>query len=833
MPFSRDGDIDIGAVLGLHLNYIPVEETFTEMPVETQCKMFRIRAYRFVRVIIFALDDINRNYKWLPNITLGFRIYDGCFATRRAMGSTMQLLSGNHRSVPNYNCQSRFTLPAIIGDEATISAEPMALVLGIYRFPQVSYAVNYNLLSDKQQFPSFLRTVPKEEFHTLAISRLLVHFGWRWVGIIGSDNIYFQQPNEWLKSEIFKTGGCINMFELVPANNYGERIKRIVEMIKHSSAKAIVIYTRLVHAIPLMEEVSVQNVTGKVWVGGSSWFMSPDVPKTIKGPLNGSIGFMLQKGKIPDFKEFLYSFHPSKSPDDIFIKLFWETAFDCKWVSSDKQASANQTALKSTAHCTGNEKLQDIDSNLYDVNNFRFTYAVYNAVYAVANALHDMMSCKPGKGSFSNGSCVEMSDFKPWQLLHYLRNVRFKNRGDEEIYFDQNGDPPAKYDILNWQISSDGTNNYVKVGRFDNTALEDQKMVVNDSAIQWNSAFSQTPTSLCSESCHPGFWKAVRRGEPICCYDCLPCSKGEMSNNTDATECTKCPEDKWPDNRRERCIPKVIEFLSYEGPLGMALAVIPIFFSLTTVLILTVFVKNKDTPIVKANNRELSYLLLVSLILCFLCSLVFIGKPMTFTCMVRQPAFGIIFSVCVSSILAKTITVVIAFNATNPNSKLKKWTGPKTPVLIVFVCSLSQTLICFCWVFLYPSFPQYNMKSQEGKLIIECNEGSIAMFYCMLAYLGCLACVSFTVAFLARKLPDGFNEARNITFSMLVFVSVWLSFIPAYLSTQGKYMATVEIFAILASSAGVLGCIFLPKFYIIICRPEQNTRAYIAGKLNK
>ncbi|XP_043915197.1 extracellular calcium-sensing receptor-like [Protopterus annectens] len=796
-------------------------------------RRFRVRAYRFVRVIIFALEEINKNFKQFHNATLGFRIYDSCFSTWRAMGSTMQLLSGNKQPFPNYKCQSRFALPALIGDEATVSVEPMAMLLGIYKFPQISYAVTYNLLSDKQQFPSFLRTVPKEEFQALAMSRLLLHFGWHWVGIIGSDNIYFQQPNEWLKSEIFKTGGCINIFELIPANSYGEKIRKVVEMIKHSSAKVIIIYTRLVHAIALMEEVSMQNITGKVWIGGTSWFMSPDVPKNIMRPLNGSIGFMLQKGKILDFKEFLYSFHPSTSPDDIFIKLFWETAFGCKWVFSDSQISLNETMWKTITPCTGNERLQDIDSTLYDVNNFRFTYAVYNAVYAVANALYNMLSCRTISGPFYNGSCAERSAFKPWQLLHYLKNVRFKNPGGEEIYFDQSGDPPARYDILNWQISSDGTNNYVKVGHFDNTAAEALKMVINDTTIQWSSAFSQTPTSVCSQSCPPGFWKAVRQGEPICCFDCIPCSKGEISNHTDVTECTRCSDDQWPDSRKEKCIPKIIEFLSYEDPLGMALAGIPIFFSITTVFILTIFVKKRDTPIVKANNRELSYLLLLALILCFLCSLVFIGKPTAFTCMVRQPAFGIIFSVCVSSILAKTITVVIAFNATNPNSKLRKWVGSKAPVFIVLACSLSQTLICFYWVLVHPSFPQSNVNSQEGKLIIECNEGSLVMFYCMLAYLGCFACVSFTVAFFARKLPDSFNEARNITFSMLVFVSVWLSFIPAYLSTQGKYMAAVEIFAILASSAGLLGCIFFPKCFIIICRPGQNTREHMTGKTQK
>uniref|UniRef100_H2ZT73 G-protein coupled receptors family 3 profile domain-containing protein n=1 Tax=Latimeria chalumnae TaxID=7897 RepID=H2ZT73_LATCH len=298
----------------------------------------------------------------------------------------------------------------------------------------------------------------------------------------------------------------------------------------------------------------------------------------------------------------------------------------------------------------------------------------------------------------------------------------------------------------------------------------------------------------------------------------------------DVTECLKCPDDQWSNEQQDECVPKPVEFLAYEDAMGATLTALSIFCALVSITVLCIFIKYRNTPIVKANNRELSYLLLLSLALCFLSSLVFIGQPKTWSCMLRQAAFGIIFALSVSCVLAKTIMVVIAFNATKPNSNLKKWVGPKLANSIVLVCTLIQIIICIVWLASAPPFATENMKSQIGKMILECNEGSSTAFWCMLGYMGLLAIISFVVAFLARNLPDSFNEAKFITFSMLVFVSVWLAFIPAYLSTKGKYMVAVEIFAILASSAGLLACIFFPKCYIILLKPDMNNRESLMGK---
>ena len=288
-------------------------------------------------------------------------------------------------------------------------------------------------------------------------------------------------------------------------------------------------------------------------------------------------------------------------------------------------------------------------------------------------------------------------------------------------------------------------------------------------------------------------------------------------------QCVHCPETHYANAEKTHCLEKTVTFLAYDDPLGKGLTLVSLGFSTLTALVIGVFVNHRDTPVVKANNRSLSYILLITLTLCFLCPLLFLGLPHTATCILQQNVFGLLFTVTLSTVLAKTITVVMAFKITAPGRKIRWLQISQVPKCVIPACTLIQVLLSGIWLGTSPPFIDMDAHSEQGHIIILCNKGSAVAFHCALAYLGVMALGSYLMAFLSRNLPDTFNESKSMAFSMLVFCSVWVTFLPVYHSTTGKVRVAMEMFSILASSASILIGFFVPKCFIVLFRPELNT----------
>ncbi|XP_065138717.1 olfactory receptor CJ1 [Paramisgurnus dabryanus] len=821
LHFSKEGDAFIGGIFSFHQNPADVNPTLLSNPGNSRCYGLDPGELQYAMTMIFAIEEINNSTHLLPGFTLGYRIYGSCPSIPLSVRASLALMNGQTES--EKSCKSPATVQAVIGDTTSTSTIDIARTMGPFKIPVLSHSATCACLSNRQQYPSFFRTIPSDHYQSRALAKLVKYFGWTWVGAVRSRGDYGNNGMATFLEAAENEGVCVEYSVAIYRTDPREKFLEVVDIIKKSTSKVIVAFADGNDLDILIKELYYQNVTGFQWVGSEGWITYRYVATQINyAVLEGAVGFAVPNAHIPGLREFIESSRPSLRPGNTGLVELWENVFQC---------TLNSTAQNVSKMCNEEESLANTYTRFTDVSDSSLLNNVYKAVYAVAHAMKELLACKKGMGPFPNKTCAEKGKIQPWQVLHYLTQVNFTSRNGENVNFDASGDPAARYALVNWQMNDEGILTFKAIGLYDASWPDGQQIRMKDeiSAV-WSGNQKNVPQSVCSESCPPGTSRAFVKGKPICCFDCIPCADGEFSNNTNAVTCLPCPLEYKSNGNRTRCELKNIEFLSFNEVMGNILVTFSLCGGCLTITTGLIFFCHRHTPIVKANNSELSFLLLFSLTLCFLCSLTFIGRPTEWSCMLRHTAFGITFVLCISCVLGKTIVVLMAFKATLPGSNVMKWFGPPQQRLSVLAFTLIQVLICVLWLTTSPPFPYKNMNHYNDKIILECNSGSSIGFWAVLGYIGLLAILCFILAFLARTLPDNFNEAKFITFSMLIFCAVWITFIPAYVSSPGKFTVAVEIFAILASSYGMLFCIFIPKCYIILFKPDMNSKKLLMGK---
>ncbi|XP_037533475.1 extracellular calcium-sensing receptor-like [Nematolebias whitei] len=816
--FSVDGDFVIGGIFSIHYKLHAVIYNYTTKPEPSRCSgSIDARDLRFARAMIFAIEEINNSTKLLPGIKLGYQIYDSCASVPVSVHVAFQLSNGQDPEFyKGSNCSQSGVVMAVVGESGSTPSISMSRIFGPFSIPLVSHFATCACLSDKQQYPTFFRTIPSDHFQADALAKLVKHFGWTWIGAVRSDSDYGNNGMASFLDAAQKEGICVEYSESFYRTDPSSKIKRVADVIRRSTAVVVVAFLSNGEMRVLLEELAQAPSPPRQWIGSESWVTDPNLMSF--SFCAGAIGVGIQQSVIPGLRDFLLDLSPTQVVASSLLTEFWENSFNCSLKKCEQDPDPDKRL------CDGTEDIMLLKNPYTEPSPLRVTNMVYKAVYAIAHAIHNALCQETNLTT----QCYKYIKLLPKQVFTELKKVNFSQNG-YPVSFDANGDPVAFYELVNWQKSESGGIKMLTVGYYDASLPIGQEFRINMN-ITWMEGRTQVPVSVCSASCPSGTRKVLQKGKPICCYDCIPCPEGEISNTTDSHDCFPCQREFWPNAKRNACLSKSMEFLSFDDVLSITLSAFSVLGACLAMITAAIFFNHRTTPIVRANNSELSFLLLFSLTLCFLCSLTFIGAPSEWSCMLRHTAFGIIFVLCISCVLGKTVVVLMAFKATLPGSNVMKWFGPPQQRMTVVSLTLIQVLICAVWLILSPPFPVKNLTTYKEKIILECALGSAVGFWAVLGYIGLLAVFCFVLAVLARKLPDNFNEAKMITFSMLIFCAVWITFIPAYVSSPGKFTVAVEIFAILASSFGLILCIFAPKCFMIIFQPKKNSKRYLLNK---
>uniref|UniRef100_H3BAY4 Taste 1 receptor member 1 n=1 Tax=Latimeria chalumnae TaxID=7897 RepID=H3BAY4_LATCH len=797
LDFSLSGDYLIGGLFPIHTN---VNVGSSSRPQVDKCQgnaQFNAHGYHLFQAMRFAVEEINNSSTLLPGLTLGYDIFDICLDSAN-LQATLDLLSQEawpYVEVKKDLSSYRARVLALVGSDSSTYSFTIASILGHFLMPQVSYESTNERLSIKRLYPSFLRTIPSDKIQVEMIISLLHKFGWTWIAVIGSDNDYGQQGLQNLRYRASKNGICIAYQGVIPAS--AQQMRETVKSVLQTRVSIIVVFSTKQLATTFFKEIITQNITGKVWIGTEDWSIATLVSSLhdIKN-IGTVIGASVKQAQLPGFLSFEATAVKSQTGE------FQDT---CDSVGSENYGAGTMGCNQECHEC------QWLNLDNMVTPNIQAAFNVYSAVYAVACALHVLLECDLGE-------CSKEAP-RPWQLLKELKQVSFKLY-NTTIMFNENGDPPGGYDLVIW----DWTTAQWSVKVIGSYSLN-QGFEIDADKIKWHTEHNKVPRSVCSEECQPGA-KRKQTGVHACCFDCETCPGGTFLNRSNLYSCQPCDREHWSQEGSEMCWNRTIEYLSWTDTISLMYLPGMALVFLLTLLVAVTFALNLDTPVVKSAGGRMCFIMLVSLAASCCITLCFFGKPTKLKRLLRLPVF-ISFTACLSCIAVRAFQIVCIFKMA---AKLPKvydyWVKKNGQTVFIIVSFLIQVVICMARASSRPPVPHQNYEIYKDQIILDCSENTSFGSVLVILYIGILSVLCFTFCYMGKDLPENYNEAKSITFSLLIYFISWISFCTTYIVYQGKYIAALKAMAILASVLGILGGYFLPKCYVILLKPQLNTEHF-------
>lgn len=369
-----------------------------------------------------------------------------------------------------------------------------------------------------------MRTIPTDEYQATAMADIIEYFQWNWVIAVASDDEYGRPGIEKFEKEMEERDICIHLNELISQYFEDHEIQALADRIENSTARVIVVFASGPDIEPLIKEMVRRNITDRTWLASEAWASSSLIAKPeYLDVVSGTIGFALKAGSIPGFREFLQQVQPKKDSHNEFVREFWEETFNCYLEDSPRLRDNENGSTSFRPLCTGEEDITSVETPYLDLKHLRISYNVYVAVYSIAQALQDILSCTPGHGLFANNSCADIKKMEAWQVkcclsaplpksfkisffpirisqlcgsasqvLKQLRHLNYTNTMGEKIHFDENADLEANYTIINWHRSAeDGSVVFEEVGYYYMHAKRGAKLLIDKNKIMWNGYTSE------------------------------------------------------------------------------------------------------------------------------------------------------------------------------------------------------------------------------------------------------------------------------------------------------------------------------------------------------
>nr|XP_028581859.1 metabotropic glutamate receptor 5 isoform X2 [Podarcis muralis] len=803
------GDIIIGALFSVH------HQPSVDKVHERKCGEVREQyGIQRVEAMLHTLDRINQNQTLLPNITLGCEIRDSCWHSAVALEQSIEFIrdslisaeeeEGLMKCVDGSTSSFRSKKPivGVIGPGSSSVAIQVQNLLQLFNIPQIAYSATSMDLSDKTLFKYFMRVVPSDAQQARAMVDIVKRYNWTYVSAVHTEGNYGESGMEAFKDMSGKEGVCIAHSYKIYSNAGEQSFDKLLEKLRSHLPKArvVVCFCEGMTVRGLLMAMRRLGLTGEfLLLGSDGWADRYDVTEGYQREAVGGITIKLQSPDVKWFDDYYLQLQPETNHRNPWFQEFWQHRFQCRLKGSPQE----NTKFNKT--CSSNLTLET-----QHVQDSKMGFVI-NAIYSMAYGLHNMqMALCPGYA----GLCDAMKPIDGRKLLDSLMKANFTGVSGDMITFDENGDSPGRYEIMNFKKMGKDYFDYINVGSWDNGEL---KMDDNEIWAHKNSAIR----SVCSEPCEKGEIKVIRKGEVSCCWTCTRCKENEFV--FDEYTCTACELGSWPNHELTGCDLIPVQYLRWGDPEPIAAVVFACLGLLATMFVTAVFIMYRDTPVVKSSSRELCYIILAGIFLGYLCTFCLIAKPQQIYCYLQRIGIGLSPAMSYSALVTKTnrIARILAGSKKKICTKKPRFMSACAQLVIAFILICVQLGIIVALFIMEPPNIKHDYPSIREVYLI-CNTTNLGVVT-PLGYNGLLILSCTFYAFKTRNVPANFNEAKYIAFTMYTTCIIWLAFVPIYFGSN--YKIITMCFSVSLSATVALGCMFVPKVYIILAKPERNVRS--------
>ncbi|XP_011793658.1 PREDICTED: taste receptor type 1 member 1 isoform X2 [Colobus angolensis palliatus] len=419
-----------------------------------------------------------------------------------------------------------------------------------------------------------------------------------------------------------------------------------------------------------------------------------------------------------------------------------------------------------------------------------------------------------------------LSPFLMPLLLEQIHKVNFLLHEDT-VMFNDNGDPVSSYNIIAWDWSGPKWT-FTVLG---SSTWSPVQLDINETKIQWHGKDNQVPKSVCSSDCLEGHQRVVTDFHR-CCFECVPCGAGTFLNKSDLYRCQPCGKEEWAPEGSQTCFPRTVVFLACQEHTSWVLLAANTLLLLLLLGTAGLFAWHLDTPVVRSAGGRLCFLMLGSLAAGSSSLYGFFGEPTRPACLLRQALFALGFTIFLSCLTVRSFQLIIIFKfSTKAPTFYHAWVQNHGAGLFVMISSAAQLLICLTWLVVWTPLPTREYQRFPHLVMLECTEANSLGFILAFLYNGLLSISAFACSYLGKDLPENYNEAKCVTFSLLFNFMSWIAFFTTASIYDGKYLPAFNMLAGLSSLSSGFGGYFLPKCYVILCRPDLNSTEHFQASI--